>query len=155
VDFRIYRATPTDEDLVLLAEDLFDDAPTAEWTRTFLASADHHLVFALDDALPAVPIGFVSGVEMTRPDKGTEMFIYELGVDEKHRNQGVATALLKALADILNKVCELRRQPADARIPIRVGSGCWARVATFVGRCGTELRSRKGVQTVVRLGRRN
>ena len=30
----------------------------------------------------ARPVGFVSGVEMTHPDKDTEMFLYELAVDE-------------------------------------------------------------------------
>ena len=32
-------------------------------------------------------MGFVSGVELTHPDKGTEMFLYELGVDESARRQ--------------------------------------------------------------------
>jgi ribosomal protein S18 acetylase RimI-like enzyme len=36
---------------------------------------------------------------MTHPDKGTEMFLYELGVDENARNRGVGTALVAALAD--------------------------------------------------------
>ena len=40
----------------------------------------------------------ISGVETTHPDKGTEMFLYELGVDEDARRQGVATALVNALA---------------------------------------------------------
>jgi len=31
------------------------------------------------------PVGFVSGVEVTHPDKGTEMFLYELAVDETFR----------------------------------------------------------------------
>jgi ribosomal protein S18 acetylase RimI-like enzyme len=37
---------------------------------------------------------------MTHPDKGAEMFLYELGVDEPHRRQGVATALVEALKDL-------------------------------------------------------
>jgi ribosomal protein S18 acetylase RimI-like enzyme len=36
---------------------------------------------------------------MTHPDKGTEMFLYELGVDESARGRGVGTALVAALAD--------------------------------------------------------
>ena len=47
-----------------------------------------------------LPVGFVSGVEMTHPDKGTEMFLYELAVDEAFRRQGVASALVTALADL-------------------------------------------------------
>jgi ribosomal protein S18 acetylase RimI-like enzyme len=39
------------------------------------------------------------GVEMTHPDKGTEMFLYELSVAESHRNRGIGSALLAALAN--------------------------------------------------------
>jgi ribosomal protein S18 acetylase RimI-like enzyme len=42
-------------------------------------------------------VGFVSGVETTHPDKGTEMFLYELGVDESARGQGVGRSLVEAL----------------------------------------------------------
>jgi ribosomal protein S18 acetylase RimI-like enzyme len=37
---------------------------------------------------------------MTHPDKGTEMFLYELGVDERFRNRGFGTALVLALRDL-------------------------------------------------------
>jgi ribosomal protein S18 acetylase RimI-like enzyme len=37
---------------------------------------------------------------MTHPDKGTEMFLYELGVDERFRGQGVGTAFVSALRDL-------------------------------------------------------
>jgi ribosomal protein S18 acetylase RimI-like enzyme len=47
-----------------------------------------------------VAMGFVTGVQMTHPDKGTEMFLYELGVDETARGRGVGTALVRALADV-------------------------------------------------------
>jgi ribosomal protein S18 acetylase RimI-like enzyme len=47
-----------------------------------------------------VPVGFVTGVETTHPDKGTEMFLYELGVDEAARRRGVGTALVEALATL-------------------------------------------------------
>ena len=40
----------------------------------------------------------MSGVETTHPDKGTEMFLYELGVDDAFRGRGIATALVEALA---------------------------------------------------------
>jgi aminoglycoside 3-N-acetyltransferase I len=80
------------------AADLFAAPPLAGPTERFLAEAGHHLLFAYDEAGRAV--GMISGVEMTHPDKGTEMFIYELGVAPAARLQGAATALVRALARI-------------------------------------------------------
>jgi len=80
------------------AADLFDSPPLAAATERFLADPGHHLLFAFDSA--GRPIGMISGVEMTHPDKGTEMFIYELGVAPTARLQGVATELVKNLAEI-------------------------------------------------------
>jgi ribosomal protein S18 acetylase RimI-like enzyme len=37
---------------------------------------------------------------VTHPDKGTEMFLYELAVDHRHRHQGIGTALVNALAEL-------------------------------------------------------
>ena len=36
---------------------------------------------------------------MTHPDKGTEMFLYELAVDEAWRRRGIGTGLVEALAE--------------------------------------------------------
>lgn len=91
---RIARLGPGDERLVHAGADLFDDPPIEEATARFLAAPGHHLLVALEgDA----PVGFVSGVETTHPDKGTEMFLYELSVGEAHRRRGVGTALVRAL----------------------------------------------------------
>jgi len=75
---------------------LFDDDALIAATRRFLTSPGHHLLVAYEDA---TAVGFVSGVEMTHPDKGTEMFLYELGVDESARGRGIGTKLVDALAD--------------------------------------------------------
>jgi len=82
---------------VHLAADLFDGPPLADATEKFLTRPDHHLLFAFhaDRA-----VGMISGVEMTHPDKGTEMFVYELGVAPVARLQGVGTALVRALAEV-------------------------------------------------------
>jgi ribosomal protein S18 acetylase RimI-like enzyme len=37
---------------------------------------------------------------MTHPDKGTEMFLYELAVGEQFRNRGLGRALVSELADL-------------------------------------------------------
>jgi aminoglycoside 3-N-acetyltransferase I len=86
---------------VHLAADLFDAPPLAAATERFLADPTHHLLLAYDEAGRAV--GMISGVETTHPDKGTEMFVYELGVAPAARLQGVATELVRTLADIARK----------------------------------------------------
>ncbi|GIF11153.1 GNAT family N-acetyltransferase [Actinoplanes teichomyceticus] len=93
---RIERVTSADE--IHRGADLFDAPPIAEATRRFLGDPTHHLLFAYDDA--DRPVGMISGVETTHPDKGTEMLIYELGVTPVARLQGIGTALVNALAAV-------------------------------------------------------
>jgi ribosomal protein S18 acetylase RimI-like enzyme len=85
------------EDAVLALSHLFDHTAQASATRRFLSEHGHHLLVAYVDGTAA---GFVTGVEMTHPDKGTEMFLYELGVDEGFRNRGIGRALVVALAEL-------------------------------------------------------
>ncbi len=91
----IRRLGPDDVDTVLAAAALFDAPPTRDATQRFLAEPTHHLLVAFDDDGRAT--GFVSGVETTHPDKGTEMFLYELSVAEDARRQGIGKALVAAL----------------------------------------------------------
>lgn len=86
-----------DVDDVVAASRLFDYTVRAEWARTFLEDPRHHLCIAY---LKGEPAGMVTGVEVTHPDKGTEMFLYELGVDERFRREGVGKALASALAEL-------------------------------------------------------
>jgi ribosomal protein S18 acetylase RimI-like enzyme len=88
---------PGDEDAVRAAAALFDSPPLTEATSAFLLDPRHHLLVAYEDGQPA---GFVTGVEITHPDKGTEMFLYELGVDEPFRRRGVGAALATALREL-------------------------------------------------------
>lgn len=88
--------TAGDVDTVEAAAYLFDDDPEREWTEKFLRQGNHHLCIAYVDDEPA---GFVSGVEITHPDKGTEMLLYELGVDEDFRRKGIGRALVVALRE--------------------------------------------------------
>jgi ribosomal protein S18 acetylase RimI-like enzyme len=94
MDVAIRRLGPGEEDAVAAAAALFDGPPRPEATRRFLAEPTHHLLLAYDAG--GAPVGFVSGVETTHPDKGTEMFLYELSVDEPVRRQGIGTALVRA-----------------------------------------------------------
>jgi ribosomal protein S18 acetylase RimI-like enzyme len=68
----------------------------SEWVRRFLTQPDHHLCIAYVNGEPS---GFVSGVELTHPDKGTEMFLYELAVDDRFRRRGIGKALVTALVE--------------------------------------------------------
>ncbi|MFV0309519.1 MAG: GNAT family N-acetyltransferase [Desertimonas sp.] len=81
---------------VIAASALFDSPANEAWAQLFLEQPNHHLCIAYRDGRAA---GFVSGIEMTHPDKGTEMFLYELGVDESHRGHGIGTALVRALVE--------------------------------------------------------
>ena len=84
-----------DDAAVAAAGHLFDGPVDAAAAARFLADPDHHLLVAYDS--DERPVGFVSGVELTHPDKGTEMFLYELGVDKAARGQGIGRALVEAL----------------------------------------------------------
>ncbi len=93
----IRRIEPGDAADVLAAADLFDAAPRPEWTERFLAEPGHHLLIAY---VAGVPAGFVTGVETTHPDKGTEMFLYELGVAAAYRRRGIGRGLVAALRQV-------------------------------------------------------
>jgi ribosomal protein S18 acetylase RimI-like enzyme len=92
---RIERVGAGDDAKVAQASALFDGPARADATRRFLGERGHHLLIAYVGDTPA---GFVTGVELTHPDKGTEMFLYELGVAEAHRRRGIGKALVAALA---------------------------------------------------------
>ena len=85
----------TDVQTIRAAEHLFDHPIDEQAATRFLATDGHHLLLAFADGRP---VGMISGVELTHPDKGTEMFLYELGVDEPHRRRGVGSRLVRELA---------------------------------------------------------
>jgi len=84
------------------AAHLFDHTVDDGATLAFLDDRRHVLLLARIDGYP---VGFVSAVELSHPDKPrSEMFVYELGVDEGFRRRGVATVLMQALIEL----CESR-----------------------------------------------
>ncbi|KOV83420.1 GNAT family N-acetyltransferase [Nocardia sp. NRRL S-836] len=89
---KIRRAASADD--VSAAAHLFDAPPRPDATARFLARDHHHLLIAHIGEQAA---GFVTGVEMTHPDKGTEMFLYELGVADAFLRRGIGSALVEAL----------------------------------------------------------
>ena len=98
----VHACGPRDAALVHNASHLFDDPPRPDWTTRFLGAEGHHLLLATP--APATVgsgwVGFITGIEIHHPDKGTEMLLYELGVDEHHRRQGVGRSLVQALIAI-------------------------------------------------------
>ncbi|MER5292548.1 GNAT family N-acetyltransferase [Streptomyces pharetrae] len=122
----IRRATTVTE--LAAAEQLFDHPVRPEWAERFLTAAGHHLFLAYADD---VPVGFVSGVETVHPDKGTEMFLYELGVAEPYRRRGIGRALVRRLA-------ELGRERGCYGMWVGVDTGNTAALAAYRGAGGTE-----------------
>jgi [ribosomal protein S18]-alanine N-acetyltransferase len=93
VDIR--RAGAGTEAEVRAAEALFDDPVDLEAARRFIASDANVLLIAYADGAPA---GFVSGTELSHPDKpAPEMFLNELAVDEAFRSRGIGRALASEL----------------------------------------------------------
>ena len=75
---------------------LFDHSIKSDATTRFLASDTHHIFVAYVDN---EAVGFTTGVEMTHPDKGTEMLLYELEVADAFRRRGIGSALVFALKE--------------------------------------------------------
>ena len=89
-----------DEARVREAQPFFDGPVREAALQRFLSSPDHHLLVAYAGDQAA---GFVSGVETTHPDKGTEMLLYELAVGPLYRRRGCARALVAALLALAKK----------------------------------------------------
>lgn len=95
----IRRATTVDQ--LIAAGPLFDGPARPEWAARFLAAGGHHLFLAYVDG---APVGFITGIEMAHPDKGVEMFLYELGVAEPYRRRGIARALIGTLVALAEEL---------------------------------------------------
>jgi ribosomal protein S18 acetylase RimI-like enzyme len=127
---------PNDDGLVTEAGVLFDSPALANATRQFLNDSRHHLLIAYDDG---EPVGFVTGVEMTHPDKGTEMFLYELEVSATHQRNGIGTALVTRLE-------MLARERGCYGMWVITSDDNAAALATYAG-AGAQCETRQSVLT--------
>lgn len=93
----IRRLEEGDDEQIEALSHLFDGPANIGATNRFLTKEDHHILVGYEEALP---VGFVTGVEVTHPDKGTEMFLYELAVDEQFRRNGFGRALVQSLEQL-------------------------------------------------------
>ena len=91
----VWHAQAGHEGRVKAAEHLFDDPVDLDAARRFLTDEANHLFIAYVDGEPT---GFVSGTELTHPDKAApELFLNELGVDAAYRGRGIARQLVAEL----------------------------------------------------------
>jgi len=91
----------TDVETLERGAELFDDRPDHDVSLKFLNTPGHHLLFAFEDERP---VGFASGAELIHPDKGTEMYLNELGVDDQFQGHGIATQLVEAMIDLAKEL---------------------------------------------------
>jgi ribosomal-protein-alanine N-acetyltransferase len=122
----IRRLAAGEEERVKAVERLFDDPVDLEATRRFLAADVNHLLIAYVDGEPA---GFVSGTELTHPDKADpELFLNELGVDAAYRGRGIARQLVSELWQVAQtRGCRgmwvLTDQDNEAALKVYAGAG--------------------------------
>jgi ribosomal protein S18 acetylase RimI-like enzyme len=90
-----------DDHLVVATSHLFDSPAQTEATARFLREDGHHLLVAFEDGHA---VGFISGIETIHPDKGAEMLLYELAVDEPYRRRGIGRMLVEQLADLARQL---------------------------------------------------
>ena len=93
----IERLEPNDRSKVSAVAHLFDGPAREDATDRFLSRPGHHLLVAYENG---DAVGFVSGVEMTHPDKGTEMLLYELAVEDGHQRRCIGKRLVEHLSAI-------------------------------------------------------
>jgi ribosomal protein S18 acetylase RimI-like enzyme len=75
--------------------------PSSDYLRALLARESFHVLVALDGDVVA---GGLTAYELpTYFEKGHEMFLYEIGTDDRYMRKGIATALIDALKRICSE----------------------------------------------------
>jgi GNAT superfamily N-acetyltransferase len=102
----IHRLTPGDEpQLQELCSRFKDRVPSNEEAASLLAHKDIHVWVAEVDAELA---GFAYAYVLSRIDGDTSVFLYELGVDERFRRQGLGRALVERARTLAERVGALK-----------------------------------------------
>jgi aminoglycoside 3-N-acetyltransferase I len=127
--------------LLALFSSAFDDReaylnaqPDDEYLRRLLASDAFIAVASFEG--PSLTGGLTAYVLPKFEQARTEIYIYDLAVDEQHRRQGIATALVTALKKIATErgayVIYVQADQVDAAaIALYAGLGVGARVMHF------------------------
>jgi ribosomal protein S18 acetylase RimI-like enzyme len=99
----IRRLAPEDATLAVIAIERIKPAFTTKAiVGHFLSRPDHYFLAAVEDD---EPVGFALAYELQRIDRSNPMmFLYEIGVSDGHRRQGIA----KAMIDFLKHLCKQR-----------------------------------------------
>lgn len=124
---RIKRLTPDDLALMDGLLDLFGAAfaepetyggarPSADYLKCLLDDAGFVALAALEDG---AVVGGLCAYELRKFERQrSELYIYDLAVDENHRRRGIATALIEALKPIAAArgawVIYVQADPVDA-----------------------------------------
>jgi len=80
-----------------VADDVFDAAIEPSRLRAYVAEPSHILLIATSSD---VVIGQVKGVVHRHPDRATELYVDDLGVDPAYQRRHIATRLLSELRAI-------------------------------------------------------
>lgn len=105
----IRRLTPEDVDLLRRMSAMFGKAFDEEETYTAAQPGDDYLrrllagenFFALAALKDGAVVGGLAAYEFVKFEQArSEIYIYDLAVDEAHRREGIATALIESLKTI-------------------------------------------------------
>lgn len=95
------RRAGAEDVAALLAADVFDEPADTGFIVAFLGSPgapDPRNILLLAE-IEGRAVGFASATVLDHPDKASQLFLQELGVNEEARRQGIGRALIAAIRD--------------------------------------------------------
>lgn len=95
MNFKIIQVTSENTDILgKIADDVFDEDIKPALLAAYLADPKNFMFVAIVDGLV---VGQARGIHHLQPDRKTEFYVDNLGVDPAYQRNGIATALMKAL----------------------------------------------------------